>query len=188
MGFFDLFRRKPPEPALSIENLGEPRCHHYAMAHHALRGVALEDPLFYLAVLASPDAGRFLADLFRSVSKHCAGREARPDFAAADLTVHCVKVGRFPCAVVAFPPPRATTEVFFTATVLLADPAEVTRDAPPPAARYFTLEKGFTFEGPPRTVLCEWTAAGAHANKGDGPVPELAAFVAAVEGHVAHSL
>jgi hypothetical protein len=188
MGLFDFFRRKrhAAEPALpAFDALPEARCHHYTLAHVALRGVALRDPLLYVGVLASPDADRFLSDLFRSVADHCLAREPEPGFTAADLTVHRLRVGVFPCAVVELPPPRAMAEAHFTAAVLLADPAAgLPKDGPVPV-RYFTLEMGFSLDGSNRTVLCEWTADGTHANFGDGPEATVPAFVAALERLVA---
>jgi hypothetical protein len=184
MGLFDLFRGKSGKAPASgpvEEELDQPRCHHYTLTHYALRGVAFEQPLTFLGVLASPDASRFLADLMQSVSDHCRAREPSPDFAAGDLTVHKVRVGRYPCAVVEMPRPRATTEAFFVAAVLLVDPGQGVPAPNEVGLRYFTLEKGLVLGGPPRTVLCEWTAEGSHVNYGDGPAPRLEAFTRAVE-------
>jgi hypothetical protein len=184
MGLFDLFRRKRDkrnDPAPAEEDRDEPRCHHYTLAHHALRRVALDDPLAYLGILASPDASEFLAHLLRSVSEHCREREPRPDFGVEEVAIHKVRVGRYPCAVIEMPRPRATTEAYFTAAVLLADPQDGLPASGRVEARYFTLEKGFVFGGPPRTVLGEWTAEGTHVNFGDGPAPRLESFLKAVE-------
>jgi hypothetical protein len=183
MGFWGLFRRKPTQPpGRAGDDLDQPRCHHYTLAHCALRTIAA-DPLAYLAILASPDAQPFLARVLPSVSKHCSDTEPQPDFGIDDVTVHRVRVGRYPCAVIGLPSPRATTEAYFTAAVLLADPEEAVQgfaDAARLEMRYFTLEKGFLFAGPPCTVLCEWTTEGSHVNHGDGPAPELEAFVQAM--------
>ncbi len=183
MGLFDFFRRKQPKPAapdLVEQDLDEPRCHHYTFAHLALRSVAQEQPLAFLGVLASPDARRFLANLFQSVSEHCKEREPKPDFGIEDVAVHPVRIGHYPCAVIEMPRPRATTETFFVAAVLLADLDQGLPDSKDVKLRYFTLEKGFVIGGPPRTVLCEWTAEGSHVNYGDGPEPQLEAFTEAV--------
>src|SRR5690242_16818395 len=98
MGLFDLFRHQPQEPPDSnAEDLDEPRFHHYALAHYALRSAALGDPLAYLGILASPDAREFLAHMLRSVSE--CRMDEEPGFAAEDLVAHPVRVGRYPCAV-----------------------------------------------------------------------------------------
>jgi hypothetical protein len=179
MGLFDFFKRKStPEPAPALPDM-QPRCPHYTFAHQALRSVALADPLPCLGLLASADAGRFLAGLLESVSEHCAALGEKADFTADDIRVHPTRVGSYPCAVVQMPPPRAITEAFFVALVLLAapeDPPERPEDA---RLRYFTLEKGFSLDGSERTVLCEWTET-RHVNYGDGPAPHVEAFVAAV--------
>jgi hypothetical protein len=188
MGLFDFFRRKPREPRdPAPEDLDEPRCHHYTFAHYALRSVAFTDPLVYLGILASPKGQEFLARLLRSVSEHCKEREPQPDFDVEDISVHQVRVGRYPCAVVEMPRPKATTEIYFTAAVLLADPEDGMPESAPMDLRYFTLEKGVVLDGPPRTVLCEWTSAGSHVNYGDGPEPQLEAFVRAVEESISRT-
>jgi hypothetical protein len=191
MGLFDFFRRKPkpdpvPTPAESFpDDLDAPRCHHYTLAHVALRQVALSQPLAFLGVLASPEATRFLSDLLRQVTANCRGREDRPDFAVDDITVYTLRAGKYPCAVIEMPRPRATAEAHMVAAVVLADLSGQPPGENPPV-RYFTLEKGMTFGGPPRTVLCEWNDE-AHMNYGDGPPAEVPAFVAAVAAKLAAS-
>jgi hypothetical protein len=67
-------------------------------------------------------------------------------------------------------------EAYFTALVVQID----TNQKSPPAevpARYFTLELGFSLEGEPRTVFCEWTKDDSHVNFGDGPKATLPEFV-----------
>jgi hypothetical protein len=190
MGLFDFFRRKPkpdpvPQPAeSSAGDLDSPRCHHYTLAHVALRQVALTRPVEFLAVLASRDATRFLSDLLRQVSANCRGREDRPDFSVDDITVHTVRAGGYPCAVIEMPRARAVAEAHMVAAVVLADPNRPPADDEEPRVRYFTLEKGMTFGGPPRTVLCEWSDE-AHMNYGDGPPAEVPAFVAAIAAKLA---
>jgi hypothetical protein len=143
--------------------------------------VAFEQPLAFLGVLASPEAQRFLADLMQSVSKHCEEREPQPDFSVEDITIHNIRVRQYPCAVVEMPRPRATTEAFFVAAVLLAEIDRELPDAKDRALRYFTLEKGLVLGGPSRTVLCEWTSDGSHVNYGDGPTPRIEAFIESVQ-------
>ncbi|HVW00981.1 MAG TPA: hypothetical protein VHB77_11600 [Planctomycetaceae bacterium] len=184
MGFRDWFRRKPA--SLGDERLARPRPRYYAMAHVLLRQVGLEDPLFFLGILASPGASEFFSKLLEALSD----AELEPDdFDVDKLRVHPLRVGVFPCAVVEFPQPRAITEAYYTALVALIDPAdgipEKDTDIP---ARYITLEFGMGEGGAPRTVLGEWTGKGVrdvtHANYGDGPEPTLEAFVAAVKGMI----
>src|SRR5207244_1090156 len=121
---------------------------HYLFAPYARRGVAQNDPVYYLGVLASPGAREFLAHLLRTTADHARPGDPPPDFTADDLTVHTVRAGGYPCAVVEMPPPRAMTEAFFTAAVLLADPRDAADLAGAPV-RYFTLEQSFDLEGAP---------------------------------------
>jgi hypothetical protein len=180
MGLFDFFRRKPRMSIGGDEidrSVGQPRCHHYALAHYALRGVAFEHPLAFLGVLASPDAQRFLAELLQSVSKQCKEREPEPDFTVEQIVVHKRRVGQYPCAIVEMPQPRATTEAYFVAAVLLADTEKPLQDKKDLTLRYVTLEMGSSLAGNARTVLGEWAVDGSHVNYGTGPNPKLEAFV-----------
>lgn len=173
--FFDL---GPGES--SGDDLSDPRCGHYSLAHYALRGVAFQDPLFFLGVLASPESQRFLADLLRRVQEHCRDREPLAQFSVEELSVHKRRIGPRPCAIVEMPAPRAVAEAFYAAGVLLADPAELIQGEPAPL-RYFTLERGMSLDGSRRTVLCEWTSDGTHRNYGDGPPPTPDEFLRAIE-------
>lgn len=189
MGLFDFFRQQPARSPNSDDveaDLDDPRCHHYMFAHAALRMAAFENPLAFLGTLASPDANEFLASLMASVSDHCRERQAQADFRVEDLIVHKVRVGSFPCAVVEMPRPRAITEAFFAAGVVLAD---LSAGAPPSdvGLRYFTLEKGMHIDGASRTVFCEWTSSGSHLNFGEGPGPALGPFLEAVRELLATS-
>ncbi len=131
-------------------------------------------------MLASPNAQTFIADLLQKVSEFCREREQEADFSVKDVVVHLVGAAGYPCAVIEMPPPQATTETFYVALVLLVNPTAEVPDLDKVALRYFTLEKGFVLDGPPRTVLGEWTAEGIHLNYGDGPVPQLEPFVQAI--------
>ncbi len=180
MGLFDFLRRKESQPNEIREHLAQPRLQHYMMAHVALRSLAFENPLAYLGILGSPDANMFFAQLMESVSEQCPD-EPDPGYRPDEISVHCLRVHSFPCAIVQMPSPKATTEAFFTAAVLMHDPSH---DIPEPTQmklRYLTLEKGFHADGTSRTVLCEWTSEGSHLNFGDGPPPELKLFINELE-------
>jgi hypothetical protein len=159
----------------------EPRCAHYTLAHYALREASLSDPLLYLAILASPQRQMFLEKLLESVVESCA-EQNEPDFAASDLKVHCLRINRYPCAIVELPPPRAFAEAFFTALIACVDPSGPIPDRSSVNAHYYTLECGVSMDGSPRTVLAEWTRDGTHNNFGDGPAPTLDDFVTRLRG------
>jgi hypothetical protein len=174
-----------PSASLNVSMGEETRQGHYMFAHYALRYVALSDPLYYLAVLLSPDGPKWLDDLLMTVAEHLRPGEAPPDFRAADCRIHTIRAGAYPCAVVELPTPRAMAEAYFTAAVLLHDPTQEQTDLADAPVRYFTLELGFDLDSKPRTVLCEWTKSGAHVNFGDGPAPTVEQFLSAVAGRLA---
>src|SRR5262249_28531989 len=145
----------PPPPTGALHT--ETRQAHYVFAHYALRSVALNDPLYYLGVLATPDGPRMLDDLLKRVAEHARPGDLPPDFSAADCRIHTARAGGYPCAVVELPTPRAMTEAYFTAAVLLLDTTQEQPDLKNAEVRYFTLEHGLSLNGAPRTVLCEWT-------------------------------
>jgi len=184
MGLFDFFfgKKKQAESdvfqQLSQRKDKEPSVH-YILAHYALRGFALDSPLKYLGVLASPHARDFLQTVLDDVAKDL----PRPDFTSADMHVHPTRVGDFACAIVEFPTPREFLEVYFTALVVRVRLEGDEPKVDDGSARYFTLEKGVTLGGPPRTVLCEWTTT-SHLNFGDGPQPTLHGFTEALTSHL----
>lgn len=181
MGLFDWLRGKPSQVAPEADDPSpEPRMDHYVFAHYALRSVALADPLQCLAILASERGTRFLYDLLKAVTEEEGPTGGQPRFRADEFDVVPTRFGDYPGVVIAMPRPRAITEAHFVALVLLddlSDPDAVHEHIP---ARYFTLEKGMSLDASPRTVLCEWTATGQHANFGTGPEPTTEAFTAAI--------
>ena len=172
---------RPAGPPRDAAAGAETRPAHYLFAHYALRSVALNDPVFYLGVLASPEARQFLEGLLQTTAEHLRPGDPPADFTADDLTVHTVRAGVYPCAVVEMPRPRAMTEAYFTAAVLLVDPDDEAADLASAAVRYFTLEQSFDLEGKPFAMMCEWSKGGTHSNFGGGPAPRLDDFVKAVE-------
>ncbi|MEM1182789.1 MAG: hypothetical protein AAGM22_30875 [Acidobacteriota bacterium] len=189
MGLFDFFRRKKPQPnpddefdreleealgALDEEDEGPTPA--YVFAHYALRQIALDDPLQFLAIVASPEAEEFIGAVLEDVEEQVGGKIG---FDAAAVTIHLGRAKRFPCAVIELPEPKESPEAFMVALVALFDP----ENGPPPDSiegRFFTLEKGASFDGESWNVLAEWTADGGHSNFGAGPAPELGPFVAAI--------
>jgi len=176
MALFDFLKRKQPS---SPKHAGPSP--HYAFAHYALRQIALAEPLQFLAIAASPDAGRFFDVVLKDVAEQC-GRPA--PFHAASIKVHPVRVNNFPCAVVEMPEPSETAEAFMVALVVPVDMTANQRPDPKTVSgRFFTLEKGFTLTNEPRTVLGEWDLT-THFNYGDGPPATVERFVTALAEHV----
>jgi hypothetical protein len=172
---------RPAGPPRDAAAESETRPAHYLFAHYALRSVAFNDPVFYLGVLASPERREFLTNLLRTTAEHLRPGDPPPDFTVDDLKVHAVRAGGYPCAVVEMPVPRAMTEAYFTAAVLLVDPAEEAPDLANAPVRYFTLERSIDLDGNAFAMMCEWTRGGTHSNFGGGPPPRLDDFVRAIE-------
>lgn len=156
-----------------------PRCHHYTLAHYAIRMTALQYPIRFLYAMTTPASSDLLAALFDSVCAHCKDRGETPDFGPDDVKIHRMRVKGYPCAVIEMPEPAAAAEAYLTALVV---PVEIGAAAPDDEdeveGRYFTLEKGGDLEPEGATVLCGWNREGAHLNYGPGPEPDVHAFVA----------
>ena len=182
MGFLDWIRgRKSRDDVAEFLNDEGPRRHHYALAHLALRQIALGSPLAYLGSVVGEGRSEFFKFAFNAVceEEQKAGRTAAPDFGAEDLKGHQGWVGEFPCAIVEMPTPKRIVEAYYTGLVVTLDPLRLkealTDKSRPIPARYFTLEAGVSDDGTPRTVFCEWRES-MHANFGDGPEPTVANF------------
>ena len=135
----------------------------------------------FLEIAASPDADKFIAALLQQVVKQC-GREA--GFDASEIKVYPTRVNNYPCAVIEMPEPQEAAEAWLVGVVVPVDfsvkvPADLDLDQI--TAQYYTLEKGVSLTGEPRTVLAGWDDQ-RHNNYGDGPEPTVEAFVAALCG------
>lgn len=176
----DDFLRRIEAGRASIRN------HHYVFAHVALRQLFFDKPEGFLGVLSSPRAVDLLRDLWEEVGKRVAEAGEGQVLAPDGLKATVRSLGPRPCALVTLPPPEGITEAFMVAAVVNAsvegegEEAKLVPIGDPPSF-YVTLEKGLSDAGRARTVLCAWDAEGAHLNYGDGPPPEPAAFLGAVE-------
>ncbi len=176
MSLFHFGKRKRPDSPPPQLNNGPPRDHHYAFAHVVFRSLALNSPLQCLGILASEQAREFLQFAYDQTCEACR-EHGEPDFTPDEVTVHCGRVGNYPSAVLQMPPPVGTTEAYFVAVVALVDTTgEPPADIENIPARFFTLEKGISFDESERTVLGEWTDT-THSNYGTGPEPTVSAFV-----------
>ena len=62
----------------------------------------------------------------------------------------------------------------------MRDPIQSQKDQIHAGVRYITLEKGMSEEDASRTALCEWQHSEegvSHLNFGDGPPPDVFAFI-----------
>lgn len=153
-----------------------PRPHHYVLAHVALRTLALDDPLQFLAVMGSPDAAKFVASIYDSVVESLK-EEGPPDFAVDDVQFQCGKLGDWLCVVFTMPPPRDVTEAFFCC---LAGHLDLNDPNPRPESvkgRWFAMEYTYPIGDQTRAVLCEWTKDGGHSNFGEAGEPTVENFL-----------
>lgn len=149
------------------------RPHHYGFAHRVLRDMLFSDPRKFFAFLGQPEGPGILRRVWMEYGVQLPPDDRLPaeglDCCAREFNagVWC------PAILVEFPPPEEVAEAHFAVAVI------------DDVSRYFTLERGLDLaEGTPRTVLCEWRADGTHLNYGDGPEPDGALFLAAVEDKV----
>jgi hypothetical protein len=149
---------------------------HYFFAHYALRRAAFLSPLELLKRL-DENGGREMIETLWVVTAEMCGQGSQPDFGIEDIKVHTIRLQDSRCAVVEMPEPRSMTQCYFVAVLVGLDERTDNGGDPSPSVRYVTLEKGFEMSAESRTVLCEWTSEGTHLNYGDGPAPNLEAFV-----------
>jgi hypothetical protein len=173
MGWFDALRRKP--------TLSEPGPHHYAVAHFALRRLALAEPLMYFATIGLPFANELFENVHRDVCERFRA-QGPPDFKASQIRGSHEPIGETElAAVVTMPPPRGVTEAYHTALVLIDAPSEDES----PGRRYFTLERTHSDTGGEAAVFCEWTEEG-HSLIGPCEVG-LAPFLEAIREELART-
>lgn len=180
MGLFDFLKRKPAHKTIAAQMpKNEGPSPDYAFAHVAMRQIALAKPLQFLGIVLSPNAGQFFDALLEDVNEYC---ERKASFDASSITTHKCKVNGFPGVVIVLPEPKEMAEAHMVALIV---PMDLSSDEEPDfdaaQGRYFTLEKGFSLSNTPRTVLAEWDAT-THSNYGDGPAPNVEAFVQSLEG------
>ena len=149
-----------------------PRRHHYDFAHRLLPQLVRTEPDRLIDTLASENGEEFLRYLWRVTEERLQPADRLPF--GLTRTIARLPSGQI-AVVLGMPAPEAVTEAHLVAVV----------SGPERIVRYFTLEHGITFpEEHPRTVFCEWTDT-SHLNYGDGPAPEIPAFLDHIEAHMA---
>ena len=179
MGLFKrLFSGRKRRDVVSGED--GPRCDHYSFTHVVLRKAAFDKPAHAVTKLASPEAGDMLNDLWSEVEAVCDlhGQPIRID--PADILIHKLRVGDFPCTLFEMPTPACPTEAFMVALVLTIDLANADREFESAPMRYFTLELAKSENREITTVIGEWFADESHQTHGPGPEPQVELFAAAI--------
>lgn len=156
------------------------RDQHYQFAHRTLPKLVFENPATVFAAIVEHNAEPLRA-LWRWIGERLEPSTARIEpegLAGQVLSLDDIAI----VALITLPPPQGLAEAYFVAAVYLHRPGE-----PPETAtvHYFTLELTSSFstppiQGPGATMLCSWTAEGAHVNHGMGPAPTPEGFIQAV--------
>lgn len=144
-----------------------PRPLHYVFAHYTLREEAFLATDQLINALREQDQDYIRHQWFKAIIG-CRGSGTQIDKEAVpieEIRVYSAQQDGITCYLIGMPEAKHMTEAFFVAVV----------QAPEGVVRYYTLEKGFSDEGP-RTIFCEWTADGQHLSFGDGPPATVDAF------------
>lgn len=163
-----------------VSSANGPRCDHYTFTHVVLRQAAFENPAHAVTVLASPDASEMLNGLWHAVLTRCAEHNQPATLDPADILIHKLRVGSYPCTLFEMPTPATPTEAFLVAMVLTIDLANSDRGFETTPIRYFTLEMSESEGDEIKTVIGEWFADESHQTHGADPEPSVENFVAAI--------
>lgn len=158
--------------------LNNPRPHHYTFAHTALRALCDSDPLKFFEVMGTDERDKLLGFMWSKVVEQCESSQS-PDFTLDDVTIHTVKVGDYPTVLMVMPQVKAVTEAIMVAIVLTCH-LDIENPGKDVSYRYFTLELSCSPDGKPQTALGEWSGED-HLNLGEGPAPDVRAFLTAIE-------
>lgn len=149
------------------------RHHHYLFAHRLIPTLFFQDTLQFVSLLQR-DGLRFLEFWWRRVGEDVP-QEERLSADGLGYTIREVAHG-WVAVVIMMPLPQGMTEAYFVGLFFRPEGETL-------IPRVFTLEKTMSYlpttTETPMTVLCEWTATGAHRNTGKGMAPELETFLAA---------
>ena len=157
------------------------RMQHYQFAARALPAMVFREPEGILRLLAGADRDRFLADIWTRTGAELGieGSAGLPPTGA----VHDLGTGHH-AVVVTMPAPENAAEAHFVAIAFRPGNAAQGDRVKRPDVRYFALERSGFSEGPPITMLCEWTRDGTHINRGVGPAATVEAFLKALVEHL----
>jgi hypothetical protein len=156
--------------------------HHFFFAKVALRHAFFLKPLAVFASLDSDLRRQSLEGLWEIVCQSCDSLgPAR--FGIDDLNISRLVINGLPTLLIRMPEPTEPTEVYFVAMALLS-PISALSPTNPPQGTYYLLEKADPSADCP-TMVCGYTADGAHVNCGPGPKPTQAKFIRVLERMVA---
>lgn len=144
-------------------------------------GLVFRNPMIAVALHLEAEGTTAHDRSFVDSFVRAANRNATDDQPIKDGSVHLSSalIEGHAAAVFHFPPPRHTTEAFFSAVVQGFEFTNPPRNRARVAPRYFVLEHS-TDRPDPHTVLGGWSPEGTHFNFGPGPAPTKQAFLDAV--------
>ncbi len=154
--------------------MAEPRCAHYQLAHAVLPMLMFRDLQLFNTLWGLEDPLPVLAKIAARTRSVCEEVGENSELDEAALRVHKRRLGRGWCLVIEMPAPLEVTEAFMVGVLRLGDDAEL---------RYFTLE--YSPRRPAQTMVGEWMDPERHVNYGDGPEPDVDAFVAKIASMIA---
>src|SRR6476660_4269749 len=140
---------------------------HYHFAHVAMRAFAFAEPDITVFSLADAKGSqRLIGAVLSQVAEFYELDEQQVRALARGFTVTVRRADDLPIYVISMPAPQNATDCYFVGIVSLHDGG----------VEYFTLERSI-MDG---TMICGWSADGAHLNYGSGPNPDVDAFVARI--------
>jgi hypothetical protein len=131
----------------------KPRTAHYLFAHTALRQICDSDPKYFFKAFVSSDQEIYLQRILDQVKEHCQDDPA--DFGVKDINITTTRNSTFPMLVFSMPEPKAYSECYNVALLLIADINRQAEDVPV-QYRCYTQELTQTEDGEDCTSFCEW--------------------------------
>jgi hypothetical protein len=143
-------------------------------AHRVMPAIFYGDPAMFTRYLAQ-DKGNFLRFYWDKLTERIEKPEERVDPTGLSGEVRILDKN-VQAGLIIMPLPEKVAEAYFVVTLYHPEFKGA------PLARYYTLELGNNFlTQQDYTVFCQWTADQAHGNMGEGPEPQIDAFLATVE-------
>jgi hypothetical protein len=174
---------KPIENEAS--SMAKVRDNHYIFSHFALRQLARKDLVKFFTIMPTEAAAEAILQLWCGVNRDC-GNPDSADLEFSEIYWHPVAINEFPCVVVQMPEPRAASEAWFVAVLMMEDMHADDELSVEPRMRYITLEQSEPENTTSETTLCEWRD-NRHFVHGDGPAPDLHSFVRYLEVFVEYT-
>jgi hypothetical protein len=151
---------------ISVEELPEPRPHHYVFAHHWLPRFAQSNPAAFFSLFSTQDGQDAIASFWDTVGESLAPALRMP---SEGLDVHWTLLhAGIHALIVQLPPPKAMPEAYFVAAISLTQPDGEEKEVPVFSLQYAWNAETSTAE----TIAASWDGEG-YELIGPGPEPTL---------------